>query len=251
MLPEDYVRLIVRHDISRLLSTIGISVDNFIFLLGEASLPSPLRPLAKAVSANKFLAMCIPEEKDHHLSPDQTVVISKILTVLRMPHSEDKREAIRILIPEFLKTIPHQHAHMALSSGSMYRPEIPAPFGMYSISPYPIPGSISDFILSETAFDRLGLKEAEVRQSLAAESGQHPRVVSDLEVWEELSKAKKKYNAADDPYGYEVEGEDEDKDEHEDEEKKASKSTKSQQVTFGGQPYTAIWGLEFRVEDLK
>lgn len=114
-------------------------------------------------------------------------------------------------------------------------------------------------ILLETAFDRLILKEAEIRQSLAAESGQHPRDVSDLEVWEALSEAKKKYNAADDPHGYEEEGEDEDKDEDkdededegEDEEEKEEKPTQSQQFTFGGQPYTANWGLEFHVEDLK
>lgn len=90
------------------------------------------RRLVRAVnfSTNNFLTTFIPREKNHHLSPDQKVVISKILTVLSMPHSEDKVEGIRILLPEFLKTIPHQHAHALLSSGSMYRPETPAPFGM-------------------------------------------------------------------------------------------------------------------------
>lgn len=154
--------------------------------------------------------------------------------------SEDQRQMIRQLRIDLSKAIHYPDSHYApVRPKDMYLPVTPVSFGMLMALTYYDLLTTSNFVFSETEFEHHMRRQAEIRQSLADASGQHPRDVREAEVQKVLKKEKMEKRARD----------------AEEAAKQAEDAAKDQDQkpkwTFGGQPYDAIWGLEFHVSDLK
>ncbi|KAH7358276.1 hypothetical protein B0T11DRAFT_299358 [Plectosphaerella cucumerina] len=167
----------------------------------SGSLPRP--------ESARTLGIPLLEEEIDEDSSTMTAIWRDMRAMLIISKSEDQRQAIRQLRIDLSKAIEYPDSHYApVRPKNLYFPVTPVPF--------------------ETEFEHYMRRQAEIRQSLADASGQHPRDVGDAEV-QKVPQKEKMEKWARDAEEAAKQAEDEAKDQDQ-----------KPKWTFGGQPYDAI-----------